>query len=132
MTPQLEESHRLLRLAYRDRTAFEALLRAAGVDLAIACFHAQQAVEKALKAVLCLRDLEYPRTHDLEELSRRLVNDGLTPPVEDAALRRLTPYAVRFRYDDEPMHLLTGPEAEQIVEAVLAWAASFVGSGSAG
>ncbi len=129
MTPQLEESQRLLRLAHRDRKAFEALLQATDVDPAVACFHAQQAVEKALKAVMCFRDLEYPRTHDLEELAGRLEKAGLQPPIEDAALRRLTPYAVRFRYDDEPISLLSGSEAKQIVYGILTWAASVTGSG---
>lgn len=31
----------------------------------IIAFHAQQAAEKALKALLVLRQTEYPRTHDL-------------------------------------------------------------------
>lgn len=128
MTPQLEEAQRLLRLAYRDQAAFDALLNAPGVDPAVACFHAQQAVEKALKAVMCARDLEYRRTHDLEELAGRLVDAGLRLPVEVAALRRLTPYGVRFRYDDEPMPLLTGSEAEQMVSATLTWAASVIGA----
>jgi HEPN domain-containing protein len=32
------------------------------------CFHAQQAVEKALKAVLLARQVDFPLTHDLEVL----------------------------------------------------------------
>ena len=32
------------------------------------CFHAQQAVEKALKALLLVRRGTYPRTHSLEDL----------------------------------------------------------------
>ena len=46
-----------------------AWLGAPGVAVAVGFFHAQQAVEKALKAVMCLRGLEYRRTHDLEELA---------------------------------------------------------------
>lgn len=51
MTPQREEANRFVRLAKRDQAAFEALLNATSVDPAVACFHAQQAAEKALKAV---------------------------------------------------------------------------------
>lgn len=80
MTPQREEAGRYLRLARRDEAAFRALLDSATVDFSVACFHAQQAVEKALKAVMFLHGLE---------------------------LRRLTPYAVEFRYDDEPMPLVS-------------------------
>ncbi len=49
MTPQREEAERFMRLARRDEAAFLALLASATVDFAVACFHAQQAVEKALK-----------------------------------------------------------------------------------
>ena len=35
-------------------------------------FHAQQAVEKAMKAVLVLEGVAFPRTHDLEFLAARL------------------------------------------------------------
>ena len=33
-----------------------------------ACFHAQQAAEKCLKAILALARLPIPRTHDLEDI----------------------------------------------------------------
>ena len=32
------------------------------------CFHAQQTIEKDLKALLALRDIEYPHTHNLQLL----------------------------------------------------------------
>ena len=50
MTPQHEEASRLLRLARRDHAAFDALIAASGVPAAVALFHAQKAVEKALKS----------------------------------------------------------------------------------
>ncbi len=124
MTPQHEEGQRLLRLARRDQAAFTALLDAPGVDLALACFHAQQAAEKALKAVMCVSNLEFRRTHDLEELAASLTHIGLTPSISQVQLSRLTPYAVEFRYDDEATHLLTGIEAAQLVSDLLNWADS--------
>ena len=33
-----------------------------------ACFHAQQAAEKAIKAVLLSRSIRFPLTHDIEDL----------------------------------------------------------------
>ena len=122
MTPQLEEARRLLRLAQRDRTAFAALAAAPSVALAVACFHAQQAAEKALKAVSCLRGVGFRRTHDLEELAGVLADIGLPVAATADDLRRLTPYAVEFRYDDEAPHLLTAGQAAAIVDALLAWA----------
>ena len=112
----------MLRLAHRDAAAFAALLVAPGVALPVALFHAQQAVEKPLEAVMCLRGLGYPRTHDLEELAARLADAGCTPAIGEAGLNRLTPYAVEYRYDDEAPELLTGAAAQSIVESSLAWA----------
>lgn len=79
MTPQREEAERFLRLAKRDQAAFAALLNAPAVDPAV-CFHAQQAAEKALKAVMCLHGLEYRRTHDLEELAGSISDVDIADP----------------------------------------------------
>lgn len=128
MTPQREEAERFLRLAQRDQAAFAALLNAPAVDPAVACFHAQQAAEKALKAVMCLHRLEYRRTHDLEELAGTLADVGIPPPVDEIELRCLTPYAVEFRYDDEAIHLISGDEAGRLIALLLAWAATEIAS----
>lgn len=80
MTPQREEAERLLRLARRDQAAFSVLLHASTVAVSVAFFHAQQAAEKALKAVMCLRGIEYRRTHDLEELAGQLADAGHRTP----------------------------------------------------
>ncbi|MFZ4537623.1 HEPN domain-containing protein [Propionivibrio sp.] len=126
MTPQREEAERYLRLAKRDEAAFLALLEVPAIDFSIACFHAQQAVEKALKAVMCLLGLEFRRTHDLEELSGQLGDAGCPPAIALDDLRRLTPYAVEFRYDDAAIALLDAKGARRIVAEVLAWATSFL------
>ena len=39
-----------------------------GKALDTACFHAQQAAEKYLKAFLCFNGIDFPKTHDIEEL----------------------------------------------------------------
>ena len=122
MTPQREEAERFLRLAKRDQAAFAALLNAPAVDLAVACFHAQQAAEKALKAVMCLNGLEFRRTHDLEALAGMLKDVDVMPPVNEHDLRCLTPYAIEFRYDDEGIHLITGEAAGRHIDLLLVWA----------
>ncbi len=124
MTPQLEEAERYLRLAKRDQAAFRALLNSPDVDQAIACFHAQQSAEKSIKAVMCLRGLEFRRTHDLEELAGMLSDAGIQLPVDSKYLRRLTPYAVEFRYDDEVIHLMSGEDAGRLAMMLLNWAAA--------
>jgi HEPN domain-containing protein len=44
------------------------------------CFHAQQAVEKAMKAVLLARKVDFPLTHDLEALMDIGQKAGITIP----------------------------------------------------
>lgn len=91
------------------------------MGLAVGFFHAQQAAEKVLKAVMCLHSLEYRRTHDLEELAGRLADAGRAPNVAETDLRLLTPYAVEYRYDDEAPDLLSASQAQAIVAALLSW-----------
>ena len=121
MTPQREEATRLMRIARRDEAAMLALLEARSVATAVAFFHGQQAVEKTLKAIMCLHGLDFRRTHDLEELAGRLADAGHDVGVGDAELRPLTPYAVEYRYDDEAPELLAPAQARALVAAVLAW-----------
>ncbi len=62
------------------------------------CFHAQQAAEKALKAILIARNMEFPFVHDLDELVELCREAGLTVPAGLEELDTLTPYAVAARY----------------------------------
>src|SRR5438552_13279369 len=59
-------------------------------------FHVQQAVEKALKAVLCSRSIEYPRTHSISTLLDLLEEHSVAIPVATDALIMLSPYSVLF------------------------------------
>ena len=63
MTPQLEEAQRFLRLAAQDEILLDKLLSDREVPNSIWGFHAQQAVEKLLKAVLTAKNKPFPRTH---------------------------------------------------------------------
>jgi HEPN domain-containing protein len=47
-----------------------------------ACFHAQQAAEKALKAVLLFKRIEFPLVHDLETLVELLEGNAVAFPPE--------------------------------------------------
>lgn len=71
---------------------------------------------------MCLHGLEYRRTHDLEALADMLIDVKFVPPIDGQGLRRLTPYAVEFRYDDEATHLISGEAAGLLVDSLLAWA----------
>jgi HEPN domain-containing protein len=61
-------------------------------------FHAQQAVEKAVKAVLCFLEVEYPYTHNIAYLLD-LLRAGAHPLPPDAPrLPELTIYGALTRY----------------------------------
>ena len=100
MPPHLEEAFRALRLADRDIEAFDVLRKASHIHSSIIGFHAQQAIEKSLKAVLFAHQVEFERTHDLVRLSYLLRQSAIEPPLSDNSLRRLNPFAVMMRYDD--------------------------------
>ena len=122
MKPNLEEALRSLRLADRDITVFDVLKSVSDVHVSMICFHAQQAVEKSLKAVLYQYLIEFERTHDLVKLAKLLRNQGIVPPIPDDDLRKLNPFAVTFRYDDTEIERLSREEAATIVSAMRQWA----------
>jgi HEPN domain-containing protein len=117
-----EEAAMLFRIASQDRRAFQNLNADAGMDLRIVCFHAQQAVEKLLKAVLVSRGTVFSRTHNLARLAEMLVQTGVPLPLPADVLSRLNPYAVIFRYDDLDIPLIGRDEVRQMVDSVFAWA----------
>ncbi len=89
-----------VRKAESDLAAVELAL-AAGRALDTACFHAQQAGEKYLKAYLIHTGMDFPYIHNLEKLI------DLCGQKDPAFLKLkllaalLTPFAVELRYDDE-------------------------------
>lgn len=126
MTPALEEALRLMRIAQGDRDAFLVLKDSPHIRLPVACFHAQQAVEKALKAVLTVNGVPFRRIHELSELAQWLSDRGISLPVSLDQLDALNPYAVVFRYDDTEIETLSRDEALDIVNGILEWAERIV------
>ena len=125
MTPFIEEAERLLRLAERDYQTFTILCSHPEAQIAPICFHAQQCVEKALKAVITANQVFFRYTHDLGELTSLLTNAEITPPFTTKELQRLTPFAAGLRYD-KGISLLTREEAAHIATSTLAWAKTAV------
>src|SRR5215216_4485212 len=72
--------------------------RLEGVLLEDLCFNAQQAAEKALKAMCLAKGMDIPKTHSLVHLMDILESNGIEIPktVRDADI--LTQYAVQSRY----------------------------------
>jgi HEPN domain-containing protein len=95
-----DHAQALLNKASNDLVAARATLSTRQA-LDTVCFHAQQAVEKSLKAILAFHEVEYPWRHDLGELlelAKPLASELV--PYADHILR-MTPYAVEVRYDEE-------------------------------
>ena len=123
MKPHIEEAYRALVLADRDITAFEILKKSKDAHIAIIGFHAQQAIEKSLKAVLFAHQIEFDRSHDLVKLAGLLRNHQIQIPVEDKKLRQLNPFAVMLRYDDvEITPQITPATTSQLVNQLRRWA----------
>ena len=83
-------------------------------------------MERALKAVLTAHSATFPRTHNLEELGLLVAGIGISLPVPARDLRRLTPFAVDFRYDEESVALLTTEAAGLLAESVFQWAKALI------
>lgn len=114
----------LLRKAAEDAVAVRELAPNHRVADSIVGFHAQQAVEKVLKAVVVGAGRDLERTHDLARLVELATASGAELPVAVDDVIALTEYAVPFRYDD----LLDGESLDRdatvtLVDAIEQWAA---------
>jgi HEPN domain-containing protein len=95
-----EYAHELLRLADADLASGHALV-AAHVRFENACFHYQQTVEKALKAVLVKRGVAFPSTHDLNVLLTLMPAEiGEAPHSHE--IPELNIYSAQLRYEEGP------------------------------
>ena len=93
------------------------------------CFHAQQAAEKAIKAVLIAKNIPFPKTHNIRTLLDLIPIDvSISEKVENAA--GLTDYAVLSRYpgDLENVDEQEYKETVQFAEAVIRWATQILSS----
>ena len=83
------------------------------------CFHAQQCVEKYLKALLVWREVEFPRAHDITHLLKRLAPRD-QPDLTPDECEQLTDYATVNRYpgDYPPITLQEARQAVKIARRV--------------
>jgi HEPN domain-containing protein len=111
------------RKAEEDATAVREFAGNHRVADSVIGFHAQQAIEKWLKAMIAKRGGPVERTHDLDRLveKSKAVDHGL--PIDPDEVIALTQYAVPFRYDDlldsEP---LDRDGTVVLVESIRTWA----------
>lgn len=82
-------------------------------------FHAQQCVEKYLKALLVCKGIDFPRTHDIERLVA-LLPENLWLRLSIEEQRRLTSYATVTRYpgEYEPIPLAEAQQSVRLARRV--------------
>lgn len=105
--------------AGKDLSAGSHLLTGEGGFPESVAFHAQQAAEKYLKALLVWHQLEFSKTHDIGRLLELIasLDPDLAAALKDAA--SLTPYGVDYRYPgDYPQVSLA--EAKRCLETATA------------
>lgn len=88
-----------LHKAAQDALALRKLIHDDDIEDDLLGFHAQQAVEKTLKALLAARGIDYPKTHNIRVLIEVAAADGIHLPAELADIDRLTHFGTTFRYD---------------------------------
>ncbi len=94
----------------------EAALKAVGNPDAILGFHAQQAVEKLIKALISTLSAQFELTHDLMRLAKALEGLGETLPPTPLSLSDLNDFAVNYRYDLLFQHAI--PDRADLIETV--------------
>jgi len=91
------------------------------------CFHAQQAAEKSLKAVLLKMGVSFPFTHSLQALID-LLPAGAARSLVPTDVVDLSPYAVTTRYpgESEPVTEAEYRDALRLAESAVTWAESIL------
>lgn len=123
---QRDFAARLLRKAGEDLAAVQALLDNESISDDVIGFHAQQAVEKAMKSVLVVHGVAFRRAHDLSYLLQVAEDGDVEVPEHVAATRWLTPWAAEFRYDEHEIAGFSRDESLQSAERAIAWAQSVI------
>jgi HEPN domain-containing protein len=126
MAEASDAARQLLDLAADDEFMAKSLLPIEGVTDAGLGFHTQQAVEKALKAVLALNEIEFPFTHDLDGLLDLCEKSEIEVSGNLSGVGRLSVFAVRLRYGASPATHLDRDKALAWAAEAVAWARSVV------
>lgn len=91
-----------LNKATQDFKTVEFLMKKKWDDYFNCTFHAQQAVEKYIKAYLVKNQVEFRKTHDLEKLLALIEKIDAKLASNLRFSEWLTDFAVGFRYPEEP------------------------------
>lgn len=104
--------------AHKDLQAATVLFSSNIGDYDNVGFHAQQAAEKFIKALLVRYQIEFPKTHSIAVLRQLVAQMDHTLAEYLAIADALTPYGVEFRYpgDFAPLSYDQGAQALQLAE----------------
>ena len=119
-TDRLADTARWLRYAKEDLITAETLLKQPHTPPRQSCWCAQQSAEKALKAVLILLEIDFPRTHDLNVL-RNLVPESWQLEAEHPDLAALTGWAAEARYPSDMPEATNADASEAVEQARAVW-----------
>jgi HEPN domain-containing protein len=101
--------------AEEDLNAAKSLITYGDSFSSTVCFHSQQAAEKYLKAFLTRHQVEFPRTHDINELLDLIASTDskLSESLRDVIV--LTNYGVDVRYPGD-FPSVTSSDARQSIQ----------------
>lgn len=119
---RLDLSRVLLARALDDETLVRKVSSDQDISDAIVGFHAQQAVEKLIKAVLTAHSTAFVKSHALGYLIGLIQENEINAPQELNEADVLSPWAVEFRYEGEEPPALDRAETLALVERIRAWA----------
>jgi HEPN domain-containing protein len=101
--------------AEEDFNAAKSLIAYGAPFISTVCFHSQQAAEKYLKAFLTYHQVEFPKTHDIDELLDMIapIDSKLSESLRDVIM--LTNYGVDVRYPGDFPNVTSG-DAQQAIQ----------------
>ena len=100
--------------AEQDLAAAEVLLKSETGLHAVVAFHAQQTVEKFLKAILVRHQIYFPKTHDIGRILDLVASrePATALALQDSA--QLTPFGADVRYPGDVPEVLLGEEIRAV------------------
>jgi HEPN domain-containing protein len=119
---RLDLARVLLARAKDDETLVRKVYSDPDIADAIVGFHAQQAIEKLIKAVLAARGVAFIKSHALSYLIGVVEGNDIQAPEELAEADVLSPWAVEFRYEGDEPPALDRSAALALVEKTRQWA----------
>lgn len=96
----MKEFEKWFNKAENDLLVIKNNITAEEIPVDACCFHAQQAAEKYLKAYLVSKQINFPKTHDLQALLTLCVSINSFFSQINEPVIRLSDYAIAPRYPD--------------------------------